>query len=277
MNEIFSIINGEFIVKSEATILISDLSVQRGYGIFDFFRTVKGQPVFLDDHLDRLFYSARKMNVDKGLNRSKIKELIHQLMAKNNIPESGIRITITGGYSDDGYTLERPNILITQSPFNFDPDKFKKGTRLMTYEHQRQLPSVKTIDYMMAIHLQSLIRSKNADDVLYYHKDEISECPRSNFFMVTENDEVITPAKNVLWGITRKKILGFMDIKLKEGTINLEDLRTAKEAFVTSSTKNVLPVLSIDGAEIGKGHPGRITTEIYRRICKEKEGFDPLK
>lgn len=271
MNEIYSVVNRDFVLKNEASILISDLSVQRGYGIFDFFRTVNNEPVFLEDHLDRFFHSASEMHLDVGLNRFELKQMIHGLIEKNNIGDSGIRITLTGGYSEDGYSVAKPNLLITQSVFTFNKEIFEKGIRLITFDHQRQLPSVKTIDYLMAIHLQPSVKAQNADDILYYHQNKITECPRSNFFIVTQDDEVLTPSKNILKGITRKKILGFSALNVKETDITLEDIQWAKEAFITSTTKNVLPVFEIDGRRIGDGKPGKITSEIYQIVCKMKE------
>jgi len=271
MNAIYSIINGELILKDEAAIAISDLSIMRGFGIFDFFRTVNYQPVFLEDHLDRFYFSAAEMFMDVGYDRYQLSKIIQRLIDKNKIPDSGVRITLTGGYTEDNYSMTKPNLLITQSPFIFDREKFTKGTTLVTYRHQRQLPQVKTIDYLMAIRLQNFIKENNADDVLYHNGNEICECPRSNFFIVTKNDEVITASKNILRGITRKKILDFSEFKINEATIRPEDIFNIKEAFLTSTTKYVLPVLKIDGKEIGDGKPGKITRNIYERFLSIKE------
>jgi len=271
MNEMYSIINGTFVLKNEATILISDLSIQRGFGIFDYFITINYEPVFLEDHLHRFYSSASEMFMDAGYQPGELKKLIRQLIDKNKIPDSGIRITLTGGYSEDGYSPAKPNLLITQSPFTFNTDNFEKGIRLITYQHQRQLPQVKTIDYLMAIRLQKFIKENNADDVLYYNENEISECPRSNFFIVTKNDEIVAPAKNILKGITRKKILGFSEFNIKEGVFTITDILDIKEAFISSTTKNILPVLMINGKEIGDGNPGEITRKIYRKLLSIKE------
>lgn len=271
MSDKYSIINGDCILKDEAKILISDLSIQRGYGIFDYFRTINNQEIFLEDHLDRFFYSASQMNLKTDTDRNQIKKLIQQLIEKNNIPDSGIRITLTGGYSEDGYTIANPNLLIIQTPFTFNKENFDKGIRLITYNHQRQLPQVKTIDYLMAIYLQPFIKEKGADDVLYHDQTEIRECPRSNFYIVNKNNEVVTPSKNILKGITRKKILDLPGLNIKEANINLKDIENIREAFITSTTKNVLPVLKIDGKIIGNGKPGKITMQIYQKIFDLKE------
>lgn len=89
--------------------------------------------------------------------------------------------------------------------------------------------------------------------------------------MVNKKEEVLTPSKNILKGITRKKILGFSEFNIKEAVVTLKDIANAKEAFITSTTKNVLPVLKIDGKIVGNGKPGEITKKIYEKIFDLKE------
>lgn len=262
----YSIINGQFFKTSEANVLITDLAVQRGYGIFDFFVTVNKEPVFLEDHLNRFYNSASIMRLSPVPSREELKKLIFELIEKNNIPDSGIRITLTGGYSADGYSIATPNLLITQNPFTYNINSFEKGIKLVTYNYQRQLPQVKTTDYLQAIYLQPFIKENKADDVLYHNGGTIRECPRGNFFIITKKEEIITSNKDVLAGVTRKKVLSFSDFDIKESSIKLEDIDSAKEAFVTSTTKFILPVLSIDGKLIGDGKPGKITTKLFYKL-----------
>jgi D-alanine transaminase/branched-chain amino acid aminotransferase len=266
MSANYVLINDDLVLKEDAKISISDLSVQRGYGVFDFFKTVHGEPVFLEDHLNRLYASAAEMFLTVPFDRNALQKVIRQLMNKNDLPDSGIRITLTGGYSGDGYALGTANLLITQSAFTFDKNGFEKGTRLVMFEHQRQLPYVKTIDYLQAIRLQHFIKQNNADDVLYHSASGMGECPRSNFFIVTNNDEVITPDKNILRGITRKKILELTGFNTTAAAIYPEQIQSIKEAFITSTTKIVLPVLSINGNIIGDGKPGNVTRAIFDRL-----------
>jgi len=263
-----TIVNGNFIPADEASVLTTDLALQRGYGIFDFFKTKDHKPVFLDDHLDRFFHSAEKMRLPVGKSREELKTLLAGLMKRNNMPDSGIKITLTGGYSADGYTLSAPNMIITQNPLVLAKEMSTEGISLITYPHQRQLPDVKTTDYLMAIWLQPLIKEKGADDVLYHKDGIIGECPRANFFIVTKDDELLTPSANILKGIVRKHIL---DIYSKKGVaaerdISLEDLQQCKEAFITSSTKNVLPVSKIDGVIIGNGQAGEVCRWLWQEI-----------
>lgn len=261
-NRLYTVINNDFVLQSEAQIHVSDLSIQRGYGIFDYFKVLDFRPVFLEDHLDRFCQSASTMNLPLPYPRVQLTEMIYEIISKNNLPNAGIRITLTGGYANDGYTVSKPNLIITQSPFAYDPVIFEKGIRLITNEHQRQLPQVKTIDYLHAIYMQPAIKEANADDVLYHNNNTVAECPRANFFIVKNNGEVVTAAHNILKGITRKKILSFDELPIREDDISLNDVAEAREAFITSTTKYVLPVLSIDGKQVGDGKPGEITSII---------------
>lgn len=269
-----AIINGAIVPENEAKVLISDLSIQRGYGIFDYFRTRAGQPVFLEDHLDRFYHSASVMRLTPELDRERLQHLLGELIEINGAPDAGVRITLTGGYSENGYSLARPNLLITLAPYHYDPASFDKGIQLVTHDFQRQLPEVKTIDYLQAIYLQPYIREHQADDVLYHQNGSVRECPRANFWAVTENGTLITPAERVLKGVTRKKILAMEDLRPQEASLPMSALVNAREAFITSTTKIVTPVLQIDGRPVGTGKPGPVAREIFNRLLELRGGFE---
>lgn len=242
-------LNGSLIDEEMAAIHFTDLSFQRGYGIFDFFRLEKNQPLFLEEHLSRFYSSAAGMHLEIGLDRETLKTAISQLIQTNNLPGTGVRLSLTGGYSEDGFTLSKPNLLLSQhSIMPPTEEQIRNGIRLMTYPYQRQLPHVKIIDYLMAIWLQPKRISAGADDILYYMKDSITECPRSNFFLVTAENKIVTPSENVLPGITRQKVLQLAgeNYEIEERPVMLRELKAAKEAFITSTTKQILPVSQID-------------------------------
>lgn len=256
MNSHFSFVRDEFVPAAQASLLVSDLSIQRGYGIFDYFMTLGGRSIFPGPHLDRFFRSAAQLRLPVGRTREELIAIIAGLQQRNAIPDSGIRMTLTGGYSADGYTLSQPNLIITQKPLDTAVTPIcEPPIRLVTYPHCRQMPDTKTIDYLMAIWLQPYIREHGAGDVLYHLDGVVSECPRSNFFIVTADDTIVTPAKNILRGITRMKILevAAARFRVEERDVTLEDIRMAKEAFIASTTKHVLPVSHVDDHPIGQG------------------------
>lgn len=263
----FAFLNEQFIKEDKAMIHVKDLSVQRGYGIFDFLRVKKNKPLFIELHIDRFLNSAKEMRLPLLYNRTKLVDIIFTLIGKNEMPESGIRLTLTGGRSDDSYSIGKPQLIITQSPLELPTDAaVEKGIRLATWEHQRQLPQVKTIDYLMAIYLKPWIAEKGADEVLYHHNGMITECPRANIFLVTQEKTIVTPAKNILKGIIRDQLLKFQlsGYRIREADVSQSDIARANEAFITSTTKGILPVTAID--ETSFRLPGPVTMELRKHL-----------
>lgn len=265
-------INDTFVTAEKASLLITDLSIQRGYGIFDFFKTIGGKPIFLQDHLNRFYRSAEKMHLKINQTRSELTQILTALQEKNNLPDSGIRMTLTGGYSPDGYTLPAvQNLVITQEPLTLSLKFGSEGINVVTYNYQRQLSAMKTLDYSMAIWLQPFIKESHADDVLYHHNGQVKEVPRANFFIVNHQQQVITAKSNVLGGVIRKNILNLENsgLEIIERDFDLEELQNASEAFITSTTKHILPVLKIDGKAVGDGKAGKISERLFDLLIKK--------
>jgi len=272
-------INDQFVENSEAILHVSDLSMQRGYGIFDFCRTVNGIPLFLEDHLQRFYNSAASMHLSVKYNMRELSAIIHELINKSSIPEAGIRIMLTGGYSKDGYQPAEPNLIITCNPVKVVSDiDFEKGYSIITHQYQRELPQIKSINYLMAVWLQPLLKEKNADDLLYYNKESITEFPRCNVFIVTRDNKLATPSNNILHGITRKNVLSLAKetMEVEERDIPVEELMKAAEIFLTATTKKILPILKINGTIIGNGKPGPITTKLYKKFLELEKSITHL-
>jgi D-alanine transaminase/branched-chain amino acid aminotransferase len=121
----------------------------------------------------------------------------------------------------------------------------------------------------MAIHLQPWMKSQGADDILYYTNDSISECPRSNIFMVTQDNIIVTPAHNMLKGITRKNIIALAaanNIPLEQRDISLSEMKKAKEVFITSSTKRIIPVHRLDDQNFSLEGANSMSTQIFNHL-----------
>lgn len=268
----YILINNEFILAEKAAIHVSDLSVQRGYGIFDFFKTINNKPIFLNDHLERFYHSAAKMHLQLQQNADELKALMSGLMERNNLPDSGIKILLTGGYSPDGFSQPAaPNLIMMQSAFQAPLDFNSTGINVITHEYQRPLSEMKTLDYAMAIWLQPLLKEKKVQDVIYHSSGFLRETPRANFFIVTKNKEVLTPKSNVLKGVIRKNVLNLENSgdNIIEKDFTLDDLAQASEAFITSTTKHILPVLNVDGREIGNGQAGPVSKALSDLLIKK--------
>lgn len=268
MQSKYVIFNGKLILEDKAQLGINDLSIVRGYGIFDYFKTVNNIPIFLEDNLNRLFNSAKLMDLPIAYSKEEIRQQIDQLIEINNIPSSGIKILVTGGYSPDGYSIAEPNFIITQHLLTRNISQEIEGIKLHLFEFHRPFGLVKSIDYVMGIQALKIAKSKGADDVLYIQNGIISECPRANFFLVTEDNKLITTVNDVLEGITRKKIIelaqGKYEFELRDVTI--DDLQSAKEAFICSTTKNITAINAIVGYKEFTSGAGIITRELQQLL-----------
>ena len=261
------ILNDQIIDVDKAHIHVSDLALLRAYGIFDFFRLIALNPLFFEDHIDRFFKSANTLRLKCPVGRKKLKSLIIELISINKIQDSGIRLVLTGGASSNGYAIGKPTLFVLNEPINPLPESnFTDGIKLISHEYLRDIPEVKTINYLMGIYKMPEILASGAMDLLFHWKGKISELTRSNFFIVDQNDTIITPGEGVLKGINRKHVLSAARKKFKvdKRDLFMDELSHAKEAFITGTTKKVMPVIQIDDHKIGNGKPGQVTRELQK-------------
>ena len=269
MENIFYL-NGQFLPEKETVISVNDLGLLRGFGIFDFFRSVNGKVLFLEDHLDRFEFSAEKLQLEIPYSRVQLREIIHETIKLNPAPLLGIKMILTGGYSSDGYTPTTPNMAVLAKPFTFMNKP--EGMHLMTLDYLRELPEIKTLSYIVPIMNRPKMIEMGADDYLYHKNGFVSELSRSNLFLI-KNGKLITPDTNILRGITRKHILKIVenrfDITIRP--VTLEETLMADELFTSGSTKRVLGITKIDNKPIGDGKVGKLTTEIAVLFQKHEE------
>ncbi|MEM6318326.1 MAG: aminotransferase class IV [Bacteroidota bacterium] len=269
-------VNGEIVPIEKAVINIQDLGFLRGYSVFDFFRIYKGQPVFIEDHLARFERSAEKLGLEIPYTKAELVEKIVDLAKANQMDFGGIKLILTGGYSANGFLPAKPNFVMLASQLTTYPESvFTKGVKLMAYQYTRETPYTKTTNYLMPISLQKEIEEAEAFDVLYHDGTYISESARSNFFIVNQAGTIVTPDKNALEGITRKQVLAIaqkhFDVEIRP--ITLKETRAAREAFMTSSTKGVMPVRQVDFWRINQGIIGDTTKRLMQLFQQHVEEY----
>ncbi len=266
-------VNDKFIEEASAVLQVGDLSIQRGFAIFDYFRTRNFIPLFLDNYLDRFFNSAHLIRLNPLHSREELKEIINELIHRNAIADCGFKMILTGGYSADGFEPAAPNfIIIPQTLQLATREKFEKGLNIILHQYMRDLPAIKSTNYLMSISLLDKLKQQQADDVLYVKENVVLEFPRANVFIVTKSGMVVTPQDNVLSGITRMKTVEIAQKKYKveERQVTGDELWNAAEIFLTSTTKRIMPVLKINDYMVSGGKPGEVPNGILH--YKENEG-----
>jgi D-alanine transaminase/branched-chain amino acid aminotransferase len=243
--------------------------------VFDYGRTYHGKLFHFDDNLARLRRSASELHLKLPLSDEEITEIAYQLITESELETPAVRLILTGGYSYSSPAFEHPNfIIIAEELATYPNDVYTRGAKLITVQYQRELPHVKSINYLNAIRLDPLKRKKRAFDILYHSQNGVTECPRNNFFIFRGNT-LVTPKDHVLHGITRKLVLQLArdQFPVEERAISLSELDAADEAFITSTSKCVIPVVRIDDAHIGNGSVGSRTETIMRLFANYADGY----
>ena len=263
-------INGEYVDAAEAQIPATDLAVLRGYGIFDFLRSYGGVPFHLGAHLRRLKRSAALIGLACPWDIEELGEIVLDAVRRNGYPESNIRIVVTGGEGERGFLPRGDSrLLVMVMPWEAPPAWwYADGVHVETVELHRQLPEAKTIHYIPAIMAQSKASARDAKaiEAIYTTDGIISEGTRSNTF-IFKDDRWVTPASGLLLGITRAEVIKLLqaDDLLEFSDISLDEFRAADEVILTSSTKEVAPVVKVDDVAIGDGSPGAMTRRLMRQ------------
>ena len=260
-------LNGKIILAAKARIHPTDIGFLRGYGVFEFLRTYNGKLFLYDEHIKRLKNSAKLLNLKIPVGERELKRVINKIILKNGFKNSTIRIILTGGKTEDGMTLGHPSLLILTGEFKRPSDVLlEKGAKLITLEHKREIPEAKTMSYISAVRLYNArAKKENAFEIVYIHNGKILECSTSNFFIVKGNT-IITPQKDILKGTTRNLViqLAKKKFKVEEREIKISELKSADEAFITATNKEIIPVAQIDGQKIAGGKVGENTKILMR-------------
>ena len=268
-------IGGQWMHPHKATISINDVAVLRGYSVFESLRTYDRRPFHLDLHLERLYRSARLIEMEIPWHSEQIAKIVLEVIERNTYRHASIRLLVTGGESEDGILPSGdPLLLVLITPLNErDMQRFAQGCRLITTKLQRNSPEAKTANYIAAVRALKEAVRRNATDALFVNeRDHVLEATRSNFF-IFRGDTLITPHRGILVGITRNVVLELARSKfiIEERQILLEELALADEAFITSSSKEITPVVQIDDRILGDGKPGRHTYQLEQLFIEMVE------
>lgn len=260
--------NGEITPLDHPVFKTNDLGILRGYGLFDFFRTYNGFPFRWDDYWQRFENSARLLKLPLPVTQSETEKILADLHAMSGESEVAFRFVLTGGYAPDGVHVVEPNFLVrTEALPQDNPAGRLKGIKVLPYEYVRDLPEIKTTNYVHMVLMADELKRQNAADLLFHKNGEVSELTRSNLFLF-RGDKLITSDRNVLNGITRRVVMelaqSHFDVEVRP--VTYEETITADEVFTTSTTKWVMPVVQIGDTPVANGLAGSRTLHLQARF-----------
>ena len=267
-------INGQFVSQESAKLPVTDLIIQRGVGVFEVIATYNSRPLLLTPHLERLKASADSAKIKFNLDLNNLKNIIREGIKRAG-GEVRVKVYLTGGDYFDELTGEfiNPRLFILFERLEVpSQEQYEKGVTLEPVAYGRKDPTVKSVDYRSSY----MISQPDAYEVLYCPDGEITETGHSTFFLVVNNKLVTAPLSRVLKGTTRQAILEIAkreNIIIEERCPLWSELAEAGEAFITGSSKKVVPVVKVGNIKIGDGKPGALTRRIYDLYIKHIENW----
>lgn len=259
----------ELVPAAAATLPITDLTIRRGFGAFDFLRVVDGVPLFVEDHLARLERTADLLGLAPRPDLQRLRSHVRDVISANDHGSFGLQLFLTGGDPKDGVLAGTPRLLVLVVDLPAYPESaYRDGVALLPHRYQRDLPEAKTTNYFTGIRLEPAMRAAGATDVLYHDGGRILETSRCNVFVGTHDGRFATPGRDVLEGVTRRHLLEVLGDRVDVRDVAWEELTAAPEAFLTSTTKGAMPIVRVGDDRIGEGRPGEATGEVMEMFSR---------
>ncbi|HHW61133.1 MAG TPA: branched-chain-amino-acid transaminase [Syntrophomonadaceae bacterium] len=281
-------LNGKYVPEEEATISVFDHGFLYGDGVFEGIRAYHNSVFRLKEHVDRLYDSAKAINLTVPMEREEMAEVVLETCRKNNLRDAYIRLVISRGKGDLGLDPRKcsvPTIVCIASSINLYPQElYEKGMEIITVPTRRNNPEgvnprIKSLNYLNNIMAKIEANISGAAEALMLNEEGyVAECTGDNIFMV--KDGVLkTPAKHLglLEGVTRNEVIRLAKeagLQVEETTFTRYDLFVADEVFLTGTAAEIVPVTKIDARVIGNGKPGPVFAKLldsFRAAVKEPE------
>lgn len=281
-------INGELFPRAEAKISVFDSGYLVGDGIWEAFRVHKGKMLFVDQHLNRMWQSAKVIGLKLNFSKEELIQMVQKTLDANNMNDHiHARVMVTRGFKktpsqDPRLTISGPNVVIIAEHKIASEETKNKGISLFTSTIRRGSPDY--LDPRLNCHsklheVQALIQAleAGADEALMLDiHGFVATCNATNFFMIKDGEVWTSTGQYCMNGITRGNVIKVCkenNIICKEKNFSLFDVYGADECFVTGSFGGLTPVIKIDGRTIGEGKPGPQTQKLrglYKSLI-EKE------
>ena len=271
-------IDGKFYSKDTAKISVFDHGLLYGDGVFEGIRAYHGRVFKLQEHIERLYYSAKAILLTIPVSPAVMARAVVETCRKNKLNDGYIRLVVTRGIGTLGLNpnrCERPSIIIIAGTIQlYPPSLYKKGMEIVTVATTRNLhnavnPAIKSLNYLNNILAKIEANNAGVEEAIMLNADGyVAECTGDNIFIV-KGDKLMTPplSAGALYGITRGAVMELAEasgLKVSEPNLTRYDLFNADECFLTGTGAELIPVTKIDGRVIGTGKPGPATKQLVK-------------
>lgn len=273
-------INGRLYEKADAKISVYDHGLLYGDGVFEGMRSYGGKVFRLQEHLERLWNSAKAIRLRIPMSQQQLASAVVDTLRANGIDDGYIRLIVTRGAGELGLDPARtsdPQVIIITDHITLYPDElYRDGLEIVSVSTIRNHPAalnprVKSLNYLNNILAKMEgLQAGCIEALMLNHKGEVAECTGDNVFLVL-NNELHTPPTDagILEGITRQAVIELATAAghaVHQKAMTRHDVYVADECFLTGSAAEVIPVVKVDSRTIGTGKPGPVTLDLVRRF-----------
>ena len=271
-------LDGKFVPQEEAKVSVFDHGLLYGDGVFEGIRAYDGIIFKLEEHLARLYGSAKTIMLDIPYDRDEMREIVRQSCIQNGLQDAYIRLVVSRGTGDlglDPRKCGRATVIVIADKISlYPPELYEHGMSIGTGSIRRSRaeiinPQIKSLNYLNNILAKLEANQRGWGEVLMLSEEGfVAECSADNIFMV-RGGVLMTPAPHlgILLGITRQTVMDLArqaGYQVVETTFTRHELWNADEAFLTGSAAEIVPVVKVDERVVGDGKPGPVTQELSR-------------
>jgi branched-chain amino acid aminotransferase len=273
-------ISGTLYDKEQAKISVYDHGLLYGDGVFEGIRSYGGKVFRLEEHLERLWESAKAIALEIPISREALAQAVRDTLAANQLTDGYIRLVVTRGAGTLGLDPNRtsnPQVIIITDLIALYPREFyEQGMEIVTVSTIRNHPAalsprIKSLNYLNNIMAKiEGLKAGCVEALMLNHNGHVAECTGDNVFLVRAG-QLLTPPVDagILEGITRQAVIelaAVAGIAVREIPLTRHDVFIADECFLTGTAAEVIPVVKVDGRTIGSGKPGPITRDLIERF-----------
>ncbi|AKL97824.1 branched-chain-amino-acid transaminase [Endomicrobium proavitum] len=275
-------LDGKLVAKEDAKISVFDHGLLYGDGIFEGIRAYNGRVFRLKEHLDRLWASAKAINLTIPLSKIDMEKAVIKTLLANKLTDGYIRLLVTRGCGDLGLDPRKctqpPSVVIITDAISLYPDKlYEEGMEVITASTRRNRPdtlspNIKSLNYLNNILAKmEAVRSGVMEAIILNSEGYVAECTGDNIFIIKDGILYTPPAsEGALIGITRDAVIELAKNKLKiqvrEEKLTIYSVYNSDECFLTGTAAEIIPVVIADSREIGSGKPGKITVKLIKEF-----------
>jgi D-alanine transaminase len=275
-------VNGVYLPEDQAQVSIFDRGFLFGDAVYEVTAVMNGQMVDFDAHMDRLQRSMSELDMQNGYGRKDLLTIHKKLIKKNNLQEGLVYLQVTRGVADRDFDFSdldvKPGLVLFTQVKNLEANPLAaRGQKIVLADDLRWGRSdIKTVQLLYSSLMKTRAKRQGADDVWLCRDGKITEGSSNNAYIVTHNNEIVTRelSTDILHGITRASVLKIArlhQLKIVERAFSVDELLSAREAFSTSASGFVNPVVNVNGTAISDGEPGHVTTALRASYVAESQ------